>query len=72
MPPKARQLWQTKSPSSKKPFVEDATWLATYAFQASNKTTILFKAGNKDYGLSASTEDRKTKTSELQLKKKYA
>ena len=68
----AKFLWKKNGPkpeANKK--LDETSWLlGTTLNLAANNLDVTFKAGSRDYGLSASNADGKI--SELSLKKKYA
>lgn len=71
---KPKLLWgeQAHLDDSEKSFqhFEESSWIAPFKLESASGVGIFVKAGNKEYALSASTEE-KLKISPLQLKKKY-
>jgi len=73
----ATQFWGSKKVEAEQDLIPDPTWSLIHHYQAIYLSTIIVKAGNKDYALSGTIEQSgeasaKLKTSEIALKRKYA
>jgi len=72
----ATQFWGSKKVEAEQDLIPDPTWSLIHHYQAIYLSTIIVKAGNKDYALSGTIEQSgeasaKLKTSEIALKRKY-
>lgn len=65
--------WGKKNSKPANYLIED-NWMLSYEYTSPTNGTFLFKAGNKDYTLDGSTQNRNGRrtVSEAMLKKKYS